>query len=87
MKIQAISPLMSTINVQPIKPVEFKGKKTPVEFLKEETLAQDTFTPSDPYIYEKYQAACDLAANYKVLCDALIADKFQQLAEDGYCIV
>ena len=88
MRIEAISPLMSATNCQPIKSAKFAGRKAPETFMKEQTLApqQDSFSHEDPFIYQKYQDACELAAKYKVVCDVLIRDKFQQLAQDGSCL-
>lgn len=81
MKIQAISPMMSTVSAQPIKPISFNRESAQQEFLKTQTFGEesDIYTPSDPETLEqKYDIACRLAAFYK--------HQYESLAKNGNCI-
>lgn len=68
MKVSAVNSLMQTLSCQPIRQVDFDGKKK--KPVPENT---DTFTPSDPYTAEeKLNLACRIAAYYKTQYEALL---------------
>ena len=75
MKIQAISPMMSAVGCQPIKPVKFGRNTVPQEFLKNQTFNDETdsFSPKET-LQQKYDLACRIAAYYKTKYEALLAE-------------
>ncbi|MBQ9246544.1 hypothetical protein IJ182_09790 [bacterium] len=81
MKIQAISPVMSNMASQPIRPVSFAGRKAPEIYLKEQTFNDpDDFSSvtSKDTAEQQLDIACRIAAYYKT--------KYEQLLENGSCM-
>ncbi len=79
MKIQAISPMMSAINCQPIRPVKFGRKSVPQEFLINQTLSEDEDSLlTQEILKRKYYTACDIAAFYKT--------EYEKLLREGNCL-
>ena len=87
--IQAINPMLSAVNVQPIKPVSFgKNHSVPETFLREQTFGkdEDSYTSSDPRTMEqKYDIACRIAALNGILAREY-EEKYNQLLEQGTCL-
>ncbi len=86
--IQAINPMMSAVNVQPIKPVSFGKHSVPETFLREQTFGneEDSFTPSERHtMQQKYDLACRLAAYNSRLAQEY-KNKYTQLLEQGTCL-
>ncbi len=75
MQIQALSSANSTLNCQPIKPVNFERKNN--SDIQNIILLDDTYTPDNTSVLEqKYDFACQLAAYYK--------DQYESLLKSGY---
>lgn len=75
MNIQAISP---AIACQPIKQVEFAGKRSASDIYEAPGNSGDIFALQDPRTVEqKYDFACRLAAYYKT--------QYENLLKNGSC--
>ena len=81
MKVQAINPMVSTINCQPIRPVKFAGRNAAEDYMNEQILnnPEDSFSQSKTDILEqKYDLACRLAAYYK--------QKYEEIKNGDGCL-
>ena len=87
MKIQAINPLMSATNCQPLRPASFDRRNDSETYLKEQTFGDvNSFTSSSPCdLDKKYDLACRFAA-LECQVAAYYKTQYEKLLQNGDCI-